>query len=535
VKGSVFYKINLSDIIMNINVKNPATSELLYELQPAGEKEIGMAYDTAREIQQKIGAMTIGQRVAEIVKISQYLIDHYENIATRIMEETGKSKFEALSNEIFEICDGIDYYRDAAKKILKPKKVHTPLILMGKKSKIYYEPLGTVLVIAPWNYPLIQCFLPSLLAFLAGNAVIFKPSEVTPLKGLYEQIMEGAGFMKNAIQIMYGGKETGAKLIEARPDKIHFTGSTRAGRQVMAAAAKDLIPVDLELGGKDPSIVFEDVNIEKTANGVIWGAFTNAGQSCTSIERCYVHESIYDRFVDEVKRITAKLRVPDPKENNTGHGFDVGCMTAPFQLEIVEKQLEDAVQKGANVLVGGKRLENSMVMPPTVVVDLTKEMQLINEETFGPVLPIIKFKTEKEVIQLANDTEYGLGASVWSKDIKRANRVALALKAGNIAINNHMLTEANPALPFGGMKNSGFGRYKGDEGLITFSNIKSVISGPNDKVIEPHWYPFTAVKYETFPKLMRAFFSRPRKWLTFAMVGLKLDSLGGKERIKTEV
>jgi delta 1-pyrroline-5-carboxylate dehydrogenase len=173
-------------------------------------------------------------------------------------------------------------------------------------------------------------------------------------------------------------------------------------------------------------------------------------------------------------------------------------------------------------------------MPPTVVVDVNEQMELIREETFGPVLPIIKFKTEEEAIRIANDTEYGLGASVWSKDLKRAERVARALKVGNVAINNHMLTEANPALPFGGMKHSGFGRYKGDWGLITFSNIKSVITGPSDKVIEPHWYPFTDVKYETFPKLMRAFFSRPRKWVQFAMVGLKLDSMGNKEKIKPE-
>ncbi len=519
---------------MTIKVQNPGTNELLYEFEPAGEKEIAKIFDASREVQKKIGVMTIEERVAETVKISKYLIGHYEEIAKRIVEETGKTKFEALSNEIFEICDGVDYYRDAAPKILKPKKVHTPLILMGKKSKIYYEPLGTVLIIAPWNYPLIQCFLPSILAFLAGNAVIFKPSEVTPLKGLYEQIMDGAGFMKNAIQIVYGGKETGARLVDAVPDKIHFTGSTRAGHQVMAAAAKNLIPVDLELGGKDPAIVFEDVNIEKTANGIIWGAFTNAGQSCTSIERCYVQESIYDRFVDEVKKITAKLRIADAEKAKTGEGFDIGCMTAKFQLEKVEAQLEEAVQKGANIIQGGKRKENTMIMPPSIVVDVTKDMKVISEETFGPVLPIVKFKTEDDAVRLANDTEYGLGASVWSKDLKRAERVARALKVGNVAINNHMLTEANPALPFGGLKNSGFGRYKGDWGLITFSNIKSVIMGPSDKVIEPHWYPFTRTKYETFPKLMKAFFSRPRKWLQFAMVGLKLDSMGNKEKINPE-
>ncbi len=515
---------------MSIKVVNPLTGKELYELEEATDTSIKEAFEKARDIQELIGNMSVKERIREVVKISDYLIANYDKVVQRIVDETGKTKFEALSNEIFEICDGIDYYRDHAIDILKDKKVHTPMILMGKKSKIKYEPLGVVLVIAPWNYPLIQCFLPSILAFLAGNAVVFKPSEVTPLKGLYEEIMEGAGFMKDAIQIVYGGKETGAALTEQKPDKIHFTGSTRAGRLVMAAAAKHLIPVDLELGGKDPAIVFEDVNIEKTANGLAWAAFTNAGQSCTSIERCYIHESIFDELTGRLVELTKKLRVAEPGCENCD--ADVGAMTAEFQLRKVEAQIKDAVEKGAKVLCGGKTIENSMILPPTILTDVNTDMEIVTEETFGPVLPLMKFSDEKEVIRMANDSPYGLGASVWSKDLKRAERVAGAFKVGNVAINNHMLTEANPALPFGGVKNSGFGRYKGDDGLLTFSNSKSVIIGANDKVIEPHWYPYTKTKFETFPKLMKAFFSRPRKWMQFAIVGLKLDSLGGKEKIK---
>ncbi|MCK5703742.1 MAG: aldehyde dehydrogenase family protein, partial [Cyclobacteriaceae bacterium] len=242
---------------MKISVVNPLTKEQLYEIEPLAEKELRELFDKARQIQKQIGALTVKERINEVVKISKYLIENYNGISERIVSETGKTKFEALSNEIFEVCDNIDYYRDHAEKILKDQKVHTPLILMGKKSKIKFEPMGVALIIAPWNYPLMQCFLPSILAFLAGNAVVYKPSEVTPLKGLYEEILDGAGFMKDAIQFVYGGKETGAALIEQRPDKIHFTGSTRAGKQIMAAASKHLIPVDLELGGKDPAIVFE--------------------------------------------------------------------------------------------------------------------------------------------------------------------------------------------------------------------------------------------------------------------------------------
>jgi len=518
---------------MNIKVSNPLTGEQLYEIKELESNELSQVFDKARIAQQKIASMSIKDRIREVVKISDYLIDHYQSIVDKVVSETGKTRFEALSNELFEICDSIDYYRDHAEKILKTKKVHTPLVLMGKKSKIQFEPMGVVLIIAPWNYPLIQCFVPSILAFLAGNAVVYKPSEVTPLQGLYEEILEGSGFMQDALQIVYGGKETGAALIEQRPDKIHFTGSTRAGRQIMAAAAKHLIPVDLELGGKDPAIVFEDVDIEKTANGLVWAAFTNAGQSCTSLERCYIHESIFESMKDKIVAITEKLRLTDPKTGDADS--DVGCMTANFQLKKVESQLAEARKKGAKIHCGGTTIPGTQLIPPTVLSEVTEEMEILKEETFGPVLPLVKFSTEEEVISMANNSEYGLSASVWSKDLKRADRVASALKVGNVAINNHMLTEANPALPFGGVKNSGFGRYKGDFGLHTFSNVKSIISGPNNKVIEPHWYPFTKNKFDTFPKMMKAFFSRPRKWIQFALIGLKLDSMGNKEKIKLDV
>jgi len=515
---------------MKISVSNPLSGDHLYDFESTSDKQLSDVFSKARQIQKQIAAMTVSERVSEAVKISKYIIDNYDSIVSDLVAETGKTRFEALSNELFEICDNIDYYRDHAVKILKQKKVHTPMVLMGKTSKIHYEPMGLVLIIAPWNYPLIQCFLPSLLAFLAGNAVVFKPSEVTPLKGLYEKIMDGAGFVKDAIQIVYGGKETGAALIQQKPDKIHFTGSTRAGKQIMAAASEYLIPVDLELGGKDPAIVFEDVDLEKTANGLVWAAFTNAGQSCTSIERCYIHASIFEPLTEKIVALTQKLRLANP--NCEDCEADVGSMTARFQLEKVEQQVKDALANGAKILCGGTTVKGSQIYPPTVIVDVKPEMALMTEETFGPVLPLARFTTEEEVITMANDSEYGLSASVWSKDLKRAERIASALKVGNVSINNHMLTEANPALPFGGIKNSGFGRYKGDAGLHTFCNIKSVIIGPNNKILEPHWYPFTKVKYQTFPLLMRAFFARPRKWIQFALIGTKMDNMGNKEKIK---
>jgi acyl-CoA reductase-like NAD-dependent aldehyde dehydrogenase len=515
-----------------INVKNPSTNEFLYEVEPPMEEELTERFQRARAAQNQIAAMSISERIAAAVRISDYLIAHQEEIIDRLVRETGKTRFDALSTELFEICDLVDYYRDAAPKILADQTVHTPIVLMGKKSKIVYEPLGVLLIISPWNYPLYQCFVPSLLAFLAGNAVVYKPSEVTPLKGLYEEIMEGADFPKDAIQIVYGGKETGAALIEHKPDKIHFTGSVRAGKQIMAAAAQELIPVDLELGGKDPALVFEDVDIERTANGVVWSAFTNAGQSCTSLERCYVHESIYDQFVEKVVALTKQLRLATPAGEAAEIGkADIGCMTAAFQLEIIESQLADAVQKGAKIMTGGERLGDTLHFPPTVVVNVDHQMRLLTEETFGAVLPIMPFSSEAEAIELANDSPYGLSASVWSKDLQRAERVARAIRTGNVSINNHMLTEGNPALPFGGVKESGFGRYKGDFGLLTFSNIKSIIMGPNNNAIETHWYPQTTQKYRLMTRLMRTFFTRPRKWLSFLPVALQLDSIGTKQKL----
>ncbi len=518
---------------MTIRVHNPASGEYLYEVAPVPESELAPVFQRARQAQQQIVAMPLAERIAYMVKINDYIVAHQEQIIDRLVCETGKTRFDALSTELFEICDLIDYYRDAAPKILKDRVVHTPLVLTGKTSKVVFEPLGVVLIISPWNYPLYQCFTPSLLAFLAGNAVVYKPSEVTPLKGLYEEIITGAGFPPHAIQVVYGGKETGAALIEQRPDKIHFTGSVRGGKQVMAAAAKYLIPVDLELGGKDPALVFEDVNLERTANGIVWSAFTNAGQSCTSMERCYVQESIYPAFVEKVVSLTRQLRASHPQAKLGQPGAcDVGCMTAGFQLDIIETQLAEAVSRGARVLVGGQRLPGSLHFPPTVVVDVTHAMRLMTEETFGAVLPIMKFTSEAEAIQLANDSPYGLSASVWSKDLARAERVARAIRTGNVSINNHMLTEGNPALPFGGVKDSGFGRYKGDWGLLTFSNPKALILGPNNQAIETHWYPQTRSKYELMTKLIQTYFTRPRKWLAFLPVALRLDSIGSKEKLK---
>lgn len=516
----------------SISVLNPINGKVNYTINEASEEQIQHIMANAREAEKTIAKMSVNDRIKEVLKIKDWVLSNAEFILDSIIAETGKARFDALSSEVLGACNVVDTFKGIAPKALKDKKVPTPLLLMGKTSKVIYQPLGTVLVIAPWNYPFYQGIVPSIMAFLAGNAIVHKPSEVTPLKPVWDKFIAESGFMKNAFQVVYGGRETGAAAIAAKPDKVHFTGSVSAGKKIMAQCAQNLIPVDLELGGKDAAIVFDDVNIERTVNGVIWGAFTNSGQSCTSIERLYVQESIYEPFVKMLVEKTQKIRVSNPQSNTSAPAdFDLGAITAPYQVAIIEDHIEDAVKKGAKVVCGGIKEKGSSHIPPTVVVDVTHDMKLGKEETFGPVLAVMKFKTEAEAIKLANDSPYGLGGSVWSKDISRAERVAKDIKTGSININNHMVNEANPNLPFGGIKDSGIGRVKSEIGLHTFCNIKAIIIDKQSSKIESHWYPFTKEKYTLLSSLMQSFFARSRNWIKFAGSALPIDTIGNKQKL----
>jgi len=517
----------------SIKVNNPIKNTTLYEIDEISDAQAKEHFEKAKSVQQKIQAMTVEARIAEVNKIRDYVIAHSDFILDCIIAETGKARTDAFAAEVFEVTDVIDVYKKLAPKLLKDKKVSQPIFLMEKKSRQFIEPLGTILVITPWNFPFYQVIVPSLMAFLAGNAVVVKPSEVTPLKPLWEHFFANSGFMKDAIQVVVGGKETGAKLLALRPDKVHFTGSVNTGRKLMEACAKQLIPIDLELGGKDPSIVFDDVDIDRTVNGIMWGAFTNAGQNCTGIERLYVQEGIYDKLVPFLVERTKRLRTSNPnRDTSSPEDCDVGAVTASFQVKIIEDHIEDAIAKGATLLCGGIQEKGSHHIPPTIFENCNHGMKIASEETFGPTLAIMKFKTEEEAIALANDSVYGLSASVWSKDLDRGTRVARAIKAGNVCVNNHMLNEANPYLPFGGIKDSGIGRFKGEDGLLTFCNLKSVLLDKQGKLIEPQWYPYTNSKYKLLHAVMLAWFGKSRNWIKFISNVLPLDGIGNKEKFK---
>jgi acyl-CoA reductase-like NAD-dependent aldehyde dehydrogenase len=485
----------------------------------------------ARFVQPQIADLTFAERLERIRVLKDLILEQRESIIDRIQKETRKSRTDALMSEIFPALDHLEYLEKNTYRVLSDRSVSTPIALMGKKSKVFFEPLGVILAISPWNYPFYQAVVPCTLSFVCGNATLLKPSEHTPLQGLIEDLFKKAGFKENWVQVIYGGGSVGQSLLEAGPDKVFFTGSTRTGKKIMESAAKNLVAVELELGGKDPMIVFEDVNLKRAAAGATWGALTNCGQTCTSVERIYVQKSIYEEFKTALLKEFQQIKQGVDLDGST----EIGEMTVDFQAQIIRQHLEDAEKKGAKILTGAEwgrsGGEDVRKIPPILLDSVSPASEITHEETFGPTLPLIPFETEKEVIEMANNSEYGLSASVWSKNQARALRVARKLEVGNVSINNVMLSEGNHALPFGGVKNSGFGRYKGEFGFYAFSNIKAVLIDKDSSKIEANWYPYTPTKYQLFTNMMVNLFSRKGgliRWIRFAVAGLKLESYSNK-------
>ncbi len=498
----------------------PATGELIGELDPTPIGEIPDIYARARAAFPAWAGLPIGQRLVYLRRLRLLMAEQMERITQVVADSAGKTKVEAITADIMPVLDAIAHMERHAAKTLGRQKHPTPMTLVGKRSYVEYIPRGVVLVISPWNYPLQLAMIPMLSALAAGNAVILKPSEVTPMVGrLIEELFAQAGFPAGVVQVAHGGGQLGAALTASRPDYIFFTGSVRTGKMVAAQAARDLIPTTLELGGKDPMIVFADANLERAVQGAMWGAFTNSGQVCMSVERLYVERPLYERFVSRLVEEVKKLR------QGADNDADLGSMTFPAQLDLVRDHLDGALARGARLLTGVKPEEwnhsRGLFIPPTVLVDVTPDMMIMQEESFGPLLPIIPFDTEEEAIRLANDTRFGLNASVWSSDIAKAQRVASQIVAGAVVVNDVIVTTANHHLPFGGVKESGWGRYHGEIGLRSFCHEKSVMVSRGRQLTELQWYPYRG-KYALLQSLFRSYYGERRDLPRFLLSFLRL-------------
>lgn len=468
-------------------------------------EDVLAAVRRARAAQPAWAGHSFRERARVILKARELVLAERDEIAQLVSRETGKPVAEAVSMEIVPTLDAMHYFAHASESLLRPQKIDIGQYgMMGRSSRIRFKPLGVVGIISPWNFPLATPLDEVVMALMAGNAVVLKPSELTPLIALkIGELFSRAGLPVGLLEICTGDGSTGAALIEARVDKIMFTGSVATGKRVAAAAARYLIPVVLELGGKDPMIVLEDADLENAARGAVWGAFANAGQACASVERCYVHESIAPKFIEMIVAETKDLK----QGVGTEAAVDIGSMTNERQLEIVENHVSDAAERGAKILTGGRRGDNrdGYFYQPTVLTNVNQEMTIMRDETFGPVLPVMTFKSDDEAVKLANDSVYGLTASVWTRNIARGKRIAERIEAGTVMVNEVVYTHGIAQTPWGGVKDSGYGRTHGRAGLLELVTPQHIHINRVSFLPDLWWFKYSQEAATLFGGLARRF------------------------------
>jgi acyl-CoA reductase-like NAD-dependent aldehyde dehydrogenase len=448
-----------------ITVRNPATQEIVGRLPIFSAAEIAAAVERAGAAQERWAKTHIGNRLKIIGRFQSLLCEHKDAVAAVITREAGKPLAEAMSTEVLVVLDAAEYLLKNAAEFLLPERVpHSNPVMKLKKGMLLREPYGVIGIISPWNYPFSLPSIQTLTALVTGNAVVLKPSEFTPLSSLeLQRLLREAGLDHDLMQVVTGEGPAGSALLQANIGKMVFTGSVATGRKVAQSAAAKLLPVLLELGGKDPMIVLEDADVNVASSAAVWGAFMNSGQTCLSVERCYVHESIYQKFLDGCVAKAGRLRQGRGDEGTT----DIGPMIHEKQLNVVQRHVDDAIAHGARLLLGGKSAPGlgPNFFQPTILADVTHEMDIMQEETFGPVLPVCSFNSDDDAVALANDSEFGLAASIWTRDKRRGEALARRIHAGTVMVNDVVACFGISEAPHGGVKSSGIGRTHGRYGL----------------------------------------------------------------------
>jgi acyl-CoA reductase-like NAD-dependent aldehyde dehydrogenase len=494
----------------SIEVTNPATGELIGSVPAMSAADIDAAVERARAAQPGWEALGFEGRARILRRAQRWTIDNADRIARTIVAENGKAYEDAHLAEVGYAAAAFGFWAKRAPKYLADEKIRpTSPFVLGRKLLVRRTPVGVVGVIGPWNYPLTNSFGDCIPALAAGNACVLKPASLTPLTSmLMAEGLRECGLPQDVFAVLPCSGETAGEIID-RVDFVMFTGSTEVGKKVMERAAKTLTPVGLELGGKDPMLVLEDADVERAANAAVHYAMQNGGQTCISVERVYVEAPVYDEFIEKVERKLGALRNARPG----GPGeTDVGAITSPPQMDLIDEHVRDAVSKGARTPVGGRRGDGpGDFYAPTLLVDVDHSMECMTEETFGPTLPVMKVADAEEAVRLANDSPYGLQASIWTKDVTKGERLARLIEAGVCTINDAQINYLALELPMGGWKDSGMGVRHGADGIRKYTKAQSILVTRFAPKRDLHMLPYKAPTTKLLAKLLKLVYGRGQR------------------------